>query len=236
MNGFSSGEKSLPNNAIGIESCAGCYDKQNYEYSFVVKNNTSHKFTSISLCCSLLDEEDSIVGTTYAHLYTTINPGKKATIKATIYDLDPSASKIALDYAYYDTNSDNRVATYYFSSDIVKEYTIEINKTQNVLNNPNVQSASSGEQNALKAALFYIDAIPFSYSGLVKQLQYEGFSQSEAEFAAENCGADWKEQAALRAAMYLDSMGFSRTKLIEQLQYDGFTYEQAVYGVDKSYS
>lgn len=73
----------------------------------------------------------------------------------------------------------------------------------------------------------------FSHSGLVEQLEYEGYSNSDAKYAADNCGANWKEQAARKAQEYLDVMAFSRSKLIDQLEYEGFTHDQAVYGVDK---
>ena len=77
--------------------------------------------------------------------------------------------------------------------------------------------------------------MPFSYSGLVEQLEFEGYSHSEAVYGAENCGADWYEQAAKKAEQYLEIMSFSRSGLIDQLEFDGFTHEEAVYGVDKVY-
>lgn len=75
----------------------------------------------------------------------------------------------------------------------------------------------------------------FSYSGLIEQLEYEGYSTEEATYAVDNCGADWKEQAAKKAEEYLNSMSFSKSGLIEQLEYEGFTHEQAVYGADQAY-
>ena len=71
----------------------------------------------------------------------------------------------------------------------------------------------------------------FSFSGLVEQLEYEGFSHEDAVFAVENCGADWNEQAAKKAQSYLDFMSFSREGLIGQLEFEGFSREQAEYGV-----
>lgn len=84
-----------------------------------------------------------------------------------------------------------------------------------------------GEQNALETAHDYLDAMPFSPSGLKDQLEYEGYTSSEAEYAVENCGTDWDEQAVLMAEDYLDAMPFSRSGLIDQLEYEGFTYSQA---------
>ncbi len=75
--------------------------------------------------------------------------------------------------------------------------------------------------------------MPFSYTGLIEQLEYEQYSHDDAVYAADNCGADWNEQAAKKAQSYLDIMEFSRQGLIDQLQFEGYTYEQAVYGVNQ---
>ena len=72
----------------------------------------------------------------------------------------------------------------------------------------------------------------FSYSGLIDQLEYEGFTSKQAKYAADNCGANWNEQAAKTAKSYLDLFAFSKQELIEQLEYEGFTHEQAVYGAE----
>lgn len=96
-------------------------------------------------------------------------------------------------------------------------------------------SATRGEMNALDTAKSYLRVSAFSYSGLIDQLEYEGYSHSEAVYGADHCGADWYDQAAKCAAQYLDVMSFSRQGLIEQLEYEGFTYDQAVHGVDQVY-
>lgn len=92
-------------------------------------------------------------------------------------------------------------------------------------------NATLGEQNAYKKALSYLDYTAFSYSGLINQLEFEGFSTEEATYGADNCGADWNEQAAKKAQSYLEYTSFSRDGLIQQLEYEGFTREQAEYGV-----
>lgn len=92
-------------------------------------------------------------------------------------------------------------------------------------------STTTGQDNALKSAKEYLKASAFSYSGLVEQLKYEGFSTDEATYAVDNCGADWNEQATQAAQDYLDVMSFSRSELIDQLVYDGFSKDQAEYGV-----
>lgn len=88
-----------------------------------------------------------------------------------------------------------------------------------------------GQKNALNAAYNYLDYTAFSYKGLVTQLEYEGYSNADAVFAVDRCGADWNEQAAKAAANYLDYSSFSRQGLIDQLLYEGYSTEQATSGV-----
>ena len=90
--------------------------------------------------------------------------------------------------------------------------------------------ATLGEQNALKAGISYIEYGGFSKKGLIEQLKYEGYSDDEAKYGANNCGANWKEEAAESAKSYMDYSSFSREGLIDQLLYEGFTQEQAEYG------
>lgn len=100
---------------------------------------------------------------------------------------------------------------------------------------PESSEVTSGMRNALKSAKNYLDFMPFSYSGLVEQLKYEGYTSAEATYAVDHCGADWYEQAVRSAENYLDLMAFSRSGLIEQLEYEGYTHDQAVYGVEQAY-
>lgn len=96
----------------------------------------------------------------------------------------------------------------------------------------NEPEMTMGQKNALKSAESYLGFTAFSYTGLIKQLEFEGYTTEEATFAADNCGADWNEQAAKSAKNYLSFTSFSRDGLIEQLEFEGFTHEQAVYGVE----
>lgn len=92
-------------------------------------------------------------------------------------------------------------------------------------------SATTEQKNALSQAKNYLGIMPFSHSGLIEQLKYEGYSDEAATYAADSCGADWNEQAAKQAQQYLDTMSFSHSGLVEQLIYEGFTADQAEYGV-----
>ena len=90
---------------------------------------------------------------------------------------------------------------------------------------------SIAQKNALLTAKDYLNYTAFSYKGLIEQLKYEGYSVQEATYGADNCKADWNEQAAKMAKQYMDYKSFSKSGLIEQLEYEGFTKEQAQYGV-----
>ena len=91
---------------------------------------------------------------------------------------------------------------------------------------------TTGQKNALKKAINYLDSMPFSYAGLIAQLEYEGYTNEEAVFAADNCRADWNEQALKDAKNYLDYSAFSYSGLIGQLEYEEYTSEQAKYAAD----
>lgn len=87
-----------------------------------------------------------------------------------------------------------------------------------------------GQKNAIRKANDYLNFGAFSYTGLIEQLKYEGYSVEDATFAADRCGADWNQQAAKKAQNYIEYKAFSRDGLIDQLKYEGFTQEQAEYG------
>lgn len=136
---------------------------------------------------------------------------------------------------YYDENKNvlktrlSNSGSYYI--DKLKEF-VNQNNENNLDENCLEDSITLGEKNALASAKQYLAIMAFSYDGLVEQLEYEGYSNSEAVYAANNCGADWNEQAKIMAQNYMSIMPFSKEGLIEQLEFEGFTHEQAVNGVN----
>ncbi|MBB2946717.1 hypothetical protein FB565_006485 [Actinoplanes lutulentus] len=82
-------------------------------------------------------------------------------------------------------------------------------------------------------AASYLKYSPFSRSGLIDQLKYEGFSTKLATYGVDKQRANWNTQAAKMAKQYLEYSAFSRSGLIAQLEYEGFTTAQAKYGVKK---
>lgn len=88
-----------------------------------------------------------------------------------------------------------------------------------------------GQENAISKAKNYLSLMGFSRSGLIEQLEFEGFSNEEATFGADNAGADWNAECAEKAQSYIDMMSFSRQGLSEQLSFEGFTAEQIEFGL-----
>lgn len=92
---------------------------------------------------------------------------------------------------------------------------------------------SLNQKNAIRKAESYLKIMAFSRSGLIEQLEYEGFTSEEAIFAVDNIIVDWNEQAYLKAENYLSTFAFSKDGLIEQLEYEKFTKEQISYAIEK---
>ena len=93
-------------------------------------------------------------------------------------------------------------------------------------------SENVNQSNARRAAASYLNYSAFSRVGLIKQLEYEGYSHADAVYGTDAQNADWNAQAAKAAKSYLEYTAFSRSGLIEQLKYEGYTESEAIYGVN----
>lgn len=119
--------------------------------------------------------------------------------------------------------------------DTITQETID-NTVPTVTNDADTEASSMtvSQKNALRSAESYLKYSAFSYNGLIEQLEYEEYSHEDAVFAADNCGADWYEQAVKSAESYLKYSAFSHNGLVSQLEYEGFTHDQAEYGVTQN--
>ena len=88
----------------------------------------------------------------------------------------------------------------------------------------------SANNYAIQKAKMYLNTMPFSKEGLIHQLEYDKFSNSNARNAVNSLNVNWKQQAVRKGKQYLQVMPFSCKKLEEQLEYDKFTPSQAYYG------
>ena len=91
---------------------------------------------------------------------------------------------------------------------------------------------TASQANARESAASYLSFMAFSRTGLIDQLEYEGYSTADATYGVDAQGADWNQQAALKAEEYLDFMSFTRSELIDQLLYEGFSQSEATYGAN----
>lgn len=87
------------------------------------------------------------------------------------------------------------------------------------------------QQNAVGKAESYLKFQAFSRSGLIGQLEFEGYATEDATFAADYIGADWVAQAGEKAKAYLSNQSFSRAGLYDQLLFEGFTDPEAIAGL-----
>jgi hypothetical protein len=94
------------------------------------------------------------------------------------------------------------------------------------------QSGTASQRNAVSKAASYLRSSAFSRSGLIGQLEYEGFTTSDATYGADAQNTDWNAQAVKKGASYLRTSSFSRKSLIGQLEFEGFSNAQAVFGTD----
>ena len=129
--------------------------------------------------------------------------------------------------AIYDIATDEMVKKTNILEDCAESEESSEDSTDSSSDNPTLS-----QQNALDAASTYLNISSFSYTGLIQQLEsYDQYSEEDATYAADHCGANWNEQAAKSAQSYLDISNFSRDGLIQQLKFVGFTDDQAEYGV-----
>jgi len=93
-----------------------------------------------------------------------------------------------------------------------------------------VNQVSAGQRNAASKADDYLDISGFSRTGLIKQLEFEGFDTADATAGVDSLDIDWMEQAEKKAKEYMDISPFSQQGLVEQLSFEGFTPAQAEHG------
>ncbi|MCF8610043.1 Ltp family lipoprotein [Gordonia sp. HY285] len=93
-----------------------------------------------------------------------------------------------------------------------------------------VSNLTSSQENAVDKASDYLDYSSFSRDGLIRQLEFEGFANADATFAADYLNIDWNEQSVEKAKEYMDYSSFSQQALTDQLVFEGFTQAQAEHG------
>ena len=101
-----------------------------------------------------------------------------------------------------------------------------------IQNNIASSPSTTEQQFALNKAKSYLSILAFSKEGLYDQLKHAKYSDADARYAVDNCGANWNEQALDKAVSYLNISAYSKEGLYKQLKYSKFTDTEARYAVD----
>ena len=94
---------------------------------------------------------------------------------------------------------------------------------------------TSAQKTALAEARYRIDSGGLSKRALIQHMTADGWYRENVTFAANNVGADWKEEAVEAARGRMSEVDYSRRSLIDHLVSDGFTRAEAEYAVSKVY-
>lgn len=99
-----------------------------FDYSYIVRNNSTATLNSISVRCSILDKNENVIGTTSANIDATILPNKDVSCDGSITLSDyPSAAYIRIDNLDYDGNNNHIVHELAVDSSEITKHIIVIN-------------------------------------------------------------------------------------------------------------
>lgn len=99
-----------------------------YNFSYIVRNNSTATLNSISVHCSILDKNENVIGTTSANIDATILPNKDVSCDGSITLGDyPAAVYIRIDNLDYDGNNNHIVHELAVDSTEITEHIIAIN-------------------------------------------------------------------------------------------------------------
>lgn len=139
-------------------------------------------------------------------------------------------SKTKLVESTYKYIQNNYTSAYILGGKTVVDSAVEASLNKALKGEQAIETVS--QQQAIKSAKNYLNYSAFSRSGLIKQLEFEGFSTADATYAVDSINVNWREQAVKSAKNYLNYSSFSRSGLIKQLEFDGFSTTDATYAVD----
>ena len=96
-------------------------------------------------------------------------------------------------------------------------------------------TVTAGQRNALGRAKVLLTKDIFSKALLKSQLVREGYSDADAQYGADHCGANWNQQAYAAAKLILSRNYYSKEQLVTILLKCGFTSAETNYGVNRAY-
>ena len=99
-----------------------------FNYSYIVRNNSTATLNLITVHCSILDKNENVIGTTSASIDATILPNKDVSCDGSITLGDyPTAAYIRIDNLDYDGNNNHIVQELAVDSSEITEHIIAIN-------------------------------------------------------------------------------------------------------------
>lgn len=108
------------------------------------------------------------------------------------------------------------------------------NSNTNSQNTTVSNESSSEKMSASDYAKMHLGTYPYSYLGLISQLEEGGgYSHEESVSAADSCGADWNENAVKAAQGFAEFSATNVEELKGLLKDEKFTDEQIEYAISK---
>lgn len=200
----------------GADNCEANWNEQAASEATEVVKNKSNGITRDELRTHLLDHDFTSEQADYGVAHGNIDWVKQATrIASTLREQLVSKADAAIQLAAMDF-TDEEVAS----------------SIKAVYEQPPTESQIEALE---KADELLSNGHGYSYRGIIVELSENGFSAIDAYYAADNCGADWNEQAIARAQKVVEeneTYGISQPECIQLVESSAFTHEQAVYGVE----
>ncbi len=95
--------------------------------------------------------------------------------------------------------------------------------------------STTGDIKALEKAKSYVSSLGISKASLKDFLIGDGFTESQATYAVDNCGADWNQEALQQAQSFMSSLNLPKSELEKYLLIAEFTETEAQYAVNIIY-
>lgn len=150
-------------------------------------------------------------------------------------DVDFSTEgKYKLNFKASDEAENEAVVPYTISIELSAEQQAEQAEAEEAAAAEQAEAENANRENekALKSAESYVKIMAFSEQGLRGQLEFEGFTSDQIDYAIDNVEVDWNEEAVQSATSYSNTLSMSSSAIYDQLIFEGFTPEQAQYGID----
>lgn len=90
---------------------------------------------------------------------------------------------------------------------------------------------SSEQRRAIARAESYTNLMAFSRARLIQQLEFEGFTHNDAQWAVDQLTIDWNEQALKKANSYHSLMSLPPENIRRLLTFEDFSEEQIDYAM-----